>query len=77
MRAVRLVVDTGLHQKRWTREQGIAYFDDNTPGSHDDIQREVERYIVMPGQATSYAVGMLKSSSCASELAERWAHAST
>ena len=60
MRAARLVVDTGLHEKRWTREQGIAYFDDNTPGSHYDNQREVERYIVMPGQATSYAVGMLK-----------------
>lgn len=60
MRAARLVVDTGLHEKRWTREQGIAYFDDNTPGSHYDNQREVERYIVLPGQATSYAVGMLK-----------------
>jgi imidazolonepropionase-like amidohydrolase len=60
MRAARLVVDTGLHDKRWTREQGIAYFDDNTPGSHYDNQREVERYIVMPGQATSYAVGMRK-----------------
>lgn len=60
MRAARLVVDTGLHYKRWTREQGIAYFDDNTPGSHYDNQREVERYIVLPGQATSYAVGMLK-----------------
>ncbi len=60
MRAARLVVDTGLHEERWTREQGIAYFDDNTPGSHYDNQREVERYIVLPGQATSYAVGMLK-----------------
>lgn len=60
MRAARLVVDTGLHYKRWTREQGIAYFDDNTSGSHYDNQREVERYIVLPGQATSYAVGMLK-----------------
>jgi uncharacterized protein (DUF885 family) len=60
MRAARLVVDTGLHEKRWTREQGIAYFDENTPGSHYDNQREVERYIVLPGQATSYAVGMLK-----------------
>jgi uncharacterized protein (DUF885 family) len=60
MRAARLVVDTGLHEKRWTREQAIAYFDQNTPGSHYDNQREVERYIVLPGQATSYAVGMLK-----------------
>ena len=60
LRAARLVVDTGLHDKHWTREQGIAYFDENTPGSHYDNQREVERYIVLPGQATSYAVGMLK-----------------
>jgi uncharacterized protein (DUF885 family)/imidazolonepropionase-like amidohydrolase len=60
MRAARLVVDTGLHQKRWTREQAIEYFDRNTPGSHYDNQREVERYIVLPGQATSYALGMLK-----------------
>jgi uncharacterized protein (DUF885 family)/imidazolonepropionase-like amidohydrolase len=60
MRAARLVVDTGLHDKRWTREQAIEYFDHNTPGSHYDNQREVERYIVLPGQATSYAVGMLK-----------------
>jgi uncharacterized protein (DUF885 family) len=60
MRAARLVVDTGLHDKRWTREAAIAYFDHNTPGSHYDNQREVERYIVLPGQATSYAVGMLK-----------------
>lgn len=60
MRAVRLVVDTGLHDKRWTRDEAIAYFDRNTPGSHYDNRREVERYIVLPGQATSYAVGMLK-----------------
>ena len=60
MRAARLVVDTGLHEKRWTREQAIEYFDHNTPGSHYDNRREVERYIVLPGQATSYAVGMLK-----------------
>lgn len=60
MRAVRLVVDTGLHEKRWTREQAIDYMDRNTPGSHYDNQREIERYIVLPGQATSYAVGMLK-----------------
>ncbi|MGH8186782.1 MAG: DUF885 domain-containing protein, partial [Steroidobacteraceae bacterium] len=60
MRAARLVVDTGLHDKRWTRDEAIAYFDRNTPGSHYDNRREVERYIVLPGQATSYAVGMLK-----------------
>lgn len=59
-RAVRLVVDTGIHAKRWTREYAIAYMDDNTPNAHDDNVREVERYIVMPGQATAYKVGMLK-----------------
>jgi uncharacterized protein (DUF885 family) len=60
MRATRLVVDTGLHAKRWTREQAIAYLDENMPSSHYDNQREIERYIVMPGQATSYYVGMMK-----------------
>ena len=60
MRACRLVVDTGIHALRWTREQGIAYFDANMPSSHYDNQREVERYIVIPGQATSYYIGMQK-----------------
>ncbi len=60
MRAARLVVDTGLHELRWTREQAVAYLDDNMPGSHYDNQREIDRYIVLPGQATSYAIGMLK-----------------
>jgi uncharacterized protein (DUF885 family) len=60
MRACRLVVDTGIHAKRWTREQAIAFMDANMPATHYDNQREVERYIVYPGQATSYYVGMLK-----------------
>lgn len=60
MRAARLVVDTGLHDQRWSREQAVAYLDANMPGSHYDNQREIDRYIVLPGQATSYAVGMLK-----------------
>jgi uncharacterized protein (DUF885 family) len=60
MRACRLVVDTGIHSLKWTREQGIAYFDTNMPSSHYDNQREVERYIVIPGQATSYYIGMQK-----------------
>lgn len=60
MRAVRLVVDTGIHAKKWTREAAIAYMDENMPSSHYDNQREVDRYIVIPGQATSYYVGMLK-----------------
>ena len=60
MRACRLVVDTGIHAKHWTREKAIAYLDANMPASHYDNQREVERYIVLPGQATSYYVGMMK-----------------
>lgn len=60
MRACRLVVDTGIHSLEWSREQGIAYFDANMPSSHYDNQREVERYIVLPGQATSYYIGMQK-----------------
>lgn len=59
-RAVRLVTDTGLHAKRWSREQAIQYFQENTLLSDRDIVKEVERYIVMPGQATSYKIGQMK-----------------
>ncbi len=59
-RAVRLVVDTGLHHKRWTREQGIDYMLKNTGMPESDVVSEIERYIVMPGQATAYKVGMMK-----------------
>jgi uncharacterized protein (DUF885 family) len=59
-RAIRLVTDTGLHAKRWTREQAIAYFKANSPLSALDIEREVNRYINNPGQATSYMIGQLK-----------------
>ena len=59
-RAVRLVVDTGLHTKRWTREQAIDYFLQNTPLSVGDATNEIERYISRPGQALSYKIGMLK-----------------
>lgn len=60
LRAVRLVVDTGLHAKQWTRQQVMDYFRANTPNSERDIFTETNRYIVMPGQATSYKIGMLK-----------------
>lgn len=60
MRATRLVVDTGIHSMKWTRAQAIDYLDKAMPSSHYDNQREVERYIVIPGQATAYMVGMLK-----------------
>ena len=59
-RAVRLVVDTGLHSKRWSREQAIAYFRDNSLVSERDIVKEVERYINNPGQATSYMIGQIR-----------------
>ncbi len=59
-RAVRLVTDTGLHAKKWTREQAMQYFRENCLLSERDIQKEVERYICWPGQATSYKVGELK-----------------
>lgn len=59
-RAVRLVVDTGIHAKRWTREQAIDYMQANTGMTESSVTAEIERYIVMPGQATSYKIGMLK-----------------
>ena len=59
-RACRLVVDTGIHSKKWTREQGIDYYVSNTPNAKSDAVKMVERHIVMPSQATAYKVGMLK-----------------
>ena len=59
-RAVRLVVDTGIHAKRWTREQAIAYMRDKTSMGEKEVTAEIERYIVNPGQACAYKVGMLK-----------------
>ncbi|WP_294293622.1 DUF885 domain-containing protein [uncultured Sphingomonas sp.] len=59
-RAIRLVLDTGIHSKRWTRDQSIAYFKANSSVSDTDIAREVDRYFNWPGQATSYMVGQLK-----------------
>ena len=59
-RAARLVVDTGLHDKRWTREEAIQYLIDNTPNPEGDCIKAIERYIVMPGQATAYKIGMNK-----------------
>jgi uncharacterized protein (DUF885 family) len=59
-RAARLVVDTGLHDKRWTREQAVQYLMDNTPNPQGDCEKAIDRYIVMPGQATAYKIGMLK-----------------
>jgi uncharacterized protein (DUF885 family) len=59
-RAVRLVVDTGLHAMGWTRQQAIDFFLANTPKTEQDVTVEVDRYIVWPGQALGYKVGQLK-----------------
>jgi len=59
-RACRLVVDTGLHHKRWTRQEAIDYLAENTPNPRGDIVNAIERYIVMPGQATAYMIGKIK-----------------
>ena len=59
-RAVRLVVDTGMHTMGWTREQAIQFFKDNTGKTDQDITVEVDRYIVWPGQALAYKIGQLK-----------------
>ncbi len=58
-RAVRLVVDTGMHYKQWPLEQSIAYMTANTPMAPADIERQIKRYYVIPAQALSYKVGML------------------
>jgi uncharacterized protein (DUF885 family) len=58
-RAVCLVVDTGMHAKRWPLEQSIEYMTANTPMATADIERQIKRYYVIPGQALSYKVGML------------------
>lgn len=59
-RAVRLVVDTGMHAKRWSREQAIDYMLANTGMGATEVEAEIERYLVMPGQALAYKVGMMK-----------------
>ena len=59
-RSVRLVVDTGLHAKRWTREQAIEYMVSNTGMSESEVVTEIERYLVNPGQALAYKIGMIK-----------------
>lgn len=59
-RAIRLVVDTGIHAKGWTEADAFEYFSENSPVSESAIRAEVRRYMVMPGQATAYRIGMLK-----------------
>jgi uncharacterized protein (DUF885 family) len=59
-RCVRLVVDTGLHQLRWTREQAIAYMQANTGSPMSEVVAEIERYMAWPGQALGYKIGQLR-----------------
>lgn len=59
-RAIRLVVDTGLHHKGWSMEKAVNYFAENSPAPKGTIETEIRRYLVIPGQATSYKVGMIK-----------------
>ena len=59
-RAARLVVDTGIHSKKWSREKAVQYYLDNIPNPEADVRAEIDRYIVWPGQATAYKIGMLK-----------------
>jgi uncharacterized protein (DUF885 family) len=60
LRAVRLVVDTGIHFKHWTRQQAIDYMDAHNASAHESVVSEIERYIVMPGQACAYKIGEIK-----------------
>ncbi len=59
-RACRLVVDTGIHEMKWSREKAIQYLIDNTPNPEADSVKAIERYIAMPGQATAYMIGKIK-----------------
>ena len=60
LRAARLVVDTGVHSKKWSREKAIKFMLDNNPMTEEDATKEIERYIDLPGQALSYKIGMFK-----------------
>jgi uncharacterized protein (DUF885 family) len=60
LRAIRLVVDTGLHHKKWTRDQVVQFFRDHSAIDEVEIQSETDRYIVWPGQALAYKLGQLK-----------------
>ena len=58
-RAIRLVVDTGMHHKKWSQQQAIDFFAANSPAPQQAIEAEIRRYLVIPGQATAYKIGMI------------------
>ena len=60
LRAVRLVLDTGVHYKHWTRQQMIDFFHEHTSDDEPDLQAETDRYIAVPGQALAYKLGQLE-----------------
>ncbi|KQY52528.1 DUF885 domain-containing protein [Lysobacter sp. Root494] len=70
-RAVRLVVDTGMHARGWSREKAIAFFKENSPKTDQDIVNEIDRYIGDPGQALAYKIGQLKISELRARAKER------
>jgi prolyl oligopeptidase len=70
-RAVRLVVDTGMHYKGWTRQQAIDFFMENAAKAEHDIVNEIDRYIAWPGQALAYKVGQLKMRSLRADAERR------
>jgi len=59
-RAIRLVVDTGMHYKGWSRDAAIDFFKTNAAKTEQDIVNEIDRYLIMPGQALAYKIGQLK-----------------
>ncbi len=71
LRACRLVVDTGIHAKGWTRERAISYMKENTPMSQEEIEAEVDRYTVWPGQALAYKVGQREIAALREEVRAR------
>jgi uncharacterized protein (DUF885 family) len=59
-RAIRLVVDTGMHHKQWSQQDAVNFFSENSPAPLQTIETEVRRYLVIPGQATAYKIGMIE-----------------
>ena len=70
-RASRLVVDTGMHALGWSRDQAVAFMQDNTAASNDNINAEIDRYITWPGQAVGYKVGEIKISQLRKDAEEK------